>query len=120
MKKYLLIFIIVFSANTQAQNKNQIFANCQQDKEKFCSAVSNKNIRILQCLLENESNLSASCKTTLKSSLKKAGKKGSSSCKQDARKHCFWTIPGGGRIIKCLLKNEQKLSAECRKKLNDF
>ena len=120
MKKYVLILLTVFSVSIQAQNKKKILANCKQDKERFCSKTSNRTIHTIQCLLENESELSKTCKATLKSSLKKTGKKSASYCKQDVKKHCFWTIPGGGRIIKCLLKNEQKLSSLCRKKLNEL
>ena len=41
-------------------------------------------------------------------------------CKEDVKKHCRWTVPGGGRIIKCLLKNEKNLSKQCLKTLNDI
>ncbi|MEM7179282.1 MAG: hypothetical protein AAF518_00095 [Spirochaetota bacterium] len=119
MKKYFLLLLLIFSSHAQAQNKKQILANCKQDKARLCSTTSNRTIHTIQCLLENESELSKTCKATLKSSLKKTGKKGASYCKQDVKKYCLWTMPGGGRIIKCLLKNEHKLSSPCRKKLNE-
>jgi hypothetical protein len=36
-------------------------------------------------------------------------------CKGDYEKFCSGTIPGGGRIIACLKKNEDKLTAACKK-----
>jgi hypothetical protein len=36
-------------------------------------------------------------------------------CKGDYEKFCSGTVPGGGRIIACLKKNEGKLTAACKK-----
>jgi hypothetical protein len=36
-------------------------------------------------------------------------------CKGDYEAFCKGTIPGGGRALACLKKNEGKLSAACKK-----
>jgi hypothetical protein len=36
-------------------------------------------------------------------------------CKGDYEALCKGTIPGGGRVLACLRKNEGKLSAACKK-----
>jgi hypothetical protein len=36
-------------------------------------------------------------------------------CKGDYETFCKGTIPGGGRVLACLNKNESKLSAACKK-----
>ena len=36
-------------------------------------------------------------------------------CKADYQKYCKGTIPGGGRIIACLTKQGDQISAACRK-----
>lgn len=36
-------------------------------------------------------------------------------CKGDYETFCKGTIPGGGRVLACLKKNEGKLSAACKK-----
>lgn len=36
-------------------------------------------------------------------------------CKGDYEAFCKGTIPGGGRVLACLKKNEGKLSAACKK-----
>jgi acetyl esterase/lipase len=35
-------------------------------------------------------------------------------CRADFRSHCAGTVPGGGRIIQCLLAHESQLSGNCR------
>jgi hypothetical protein len=37
----------------------------------------------------------------------------------DYQKYCKGTTPGGGRIIACLSKANDKLTAECKKVLAD-
>jgi hypothetical protein len=36
-------------------------------------------------------------------------------CKGDYETFCKGTMPGGGRVLACLRKNESKLSAACKK-----
>ena len=40
-----------------------------------------------------------------------------SACMGDYKKYCKGTTPGGGRIIACLSKSSDKLTADCRKVL---
>jgi len=40
-----------------------------------------------------------------------------SACKADFEKLCAGVAPGGGRIIKCLQENADKLSAPCKSAL---
>ena len=37
-----------------------------------------------------------------------------SACKQDYEKYCAGTAPGGGRIVACLNKHRDKLTATCQ------
>ncbi len=36
-------------------------------------------------------------------------------CKADYDQFCKGTLPGGGRVLACLSKNNEKLSAACKK-----
>ena len=38
-------------------------------------------------------------------------------CKGDYEKYCKGTVPGGGRIVACLAKSSDKLTAACKKAL---
>ena len=40
-----------------------------------------------------------------------------SACMGDYKKYCKGTTPGGGRIIACLSKSSDKLTAACKKVL---
>lgn len=38
-------------------------------------------------------------------------------CEEDAAKLCRWTVPGGGRLVACMLDNVEQLSPTCRQKI---
>ncbi len=40
-------------------------------------------------------------------------------CKGDYESFCKGTMPGGGRVLACLSKNNDKLSAACKKVVAD-
>ena len=40
-------------------------------------------------------------------------------CKGDYDQFCKGTMPGGGRVLACLSKNNDKLSAACKKVVAD-
>jgi hypothetical protein len=40
-------------------------------------------------------------------------------CKADYDQFCKGTLPGGGRVLACLSKQEGKLSASCKKVVAD-
>ncbi|MBS0245293.1 MAG: hypothetical protein JSR61_01635 [Proteobacteria bacterium] len=40
-------------------------------------------------------------------------------CKGDYETFCKGTLPGGGRVLACLSKNNDKLSAACKKVVAD-
>jgi len=40
-------------------------------------------------------------------------------CKGDYDQFCKGTMPGGGRVLACLAKNTDKLSAACKKVVAD-
>jgi hypothetical protein len=40
-------------------------------------------------------------------------------CMGDYEKYCKGTMPGGGRIIACLAKSSDKLTAACKKVLTE-
>jgi hypothetical protein len=42
-----------------------------------------------------------------------------SACMGDYKKFCKGTVPGGGRIIACLAKSNDKLTLACKKVLAD-
>lgn len=41
-------------------------------------------------------------------------------CEEDAAKLCRWTIPGGGRVVKCMVEHVEELSPTCQQKISDL
>lgn len=40
-------------------------------------------------------------------------------CEADAAKFCRWVVPGGGRIVQCMLEHIEDLSSTCRQKIRE-
>jgi hypothetical protein len=38
-------------------------------------------------------------------------------CEEDAAKFCRWTVPGGGRVVKCMVEHIEELSPTCQQKI---
>lgn len=119
MNRYIIFFTLWFTKGLFAESSKNIFIECKPDIQTFCFNL-NKNIKKIQCLLENESKISDICQNTLDLYLAELKKRGSSVCKHDIKTHCKWVIPGGGRIIKCLLAKEEEISEPCKNKINEI
>lgn len=41
-------------------------------------------------------------------------------CEDDAAKFCRWTVPGGGRVVKCMFEHIEDLSPSCQQKISEL
>ncbi len=100
--------------------------SCKVDKEKFCSTVTPGNTeRMLACAYAHEDQLSGQCSHALYqaaaaleaavAALTYIAKE----CKGDVETHCASVKMGEGRILNCLNDNSGKISASCKKALDD-
>lgn len=120
MNQILLTLCLILIIVTNLLGNPIYYApECKIDYENFCKEVKQPKAKITQCLLEHNDDLSEGCKSSLKSYSEKMRNQAKGSCKEDVNKFCKWVIPGGGRIIKCLFKNEDSLSEACKKVLNE-
>lgn len=88
--------------------------SCHADREKFCKGVEQGEGHIVKCLKEHENELSAECKAHAEQ-MKAKFKEMKEECKADAEALCKDTEPGGGRIMKCLHENADKIqNAQCK------
>jgi hypothetical protein len=90
---------------------------CKEDVEKFCKDVKPGEGRIVKCLKEHESELSAGCKQKQaehKAARKERAEKFKEACQADIQQFCKDVKPGEGRILKCLKEHASEVSAGCR------
>jgi hypothetical protein len=111
-------FAILLISSLWADESSVFLPECSSDQSKFCAGITKPKSKITQCLLEHNDHLSESCKSSLKAFTESVRSEMKSYCMEDVAKFCRWVIPGGGRIIKCLFKNEASLSQACNKALH--
>lgn len=107
--------LIIFCNQTAEAQKDP----CEADWRKFCPNYAPKDPFRLFCLKNLESQISASCKATLRDVSPDAGAS-IAICSDDVAKLCAGVAPGDSRILKCLKANTKKLDFECRKKVVVF
>ena len=93
--------------------------SCKADVDKFCAQVKPGGGRIVQCLKQNEAQLSDSCKERMKMAQAEM-KEIKEACADDVQQYCAGTKPGGGRIAHCLKAHQDKISAECKTALEQM
>ncbi len=86
---------------------------CADEIENFCRDVKPGEGRLLQCLREHDSQLSAACRYKLAATTRRV-EEARQVCGDDLRKFCAEVAPGGGRLLKCLKQHMKELSPECR------
>jgi len=108
-----LCVTVVFSPSVLAA------PSCKADVDKFCAQVKPGGGRIVQCLKQNEAQLSDSCKERMKMAQAEM-KEIKDACADDVQQYCAGMKPGGGRIAHCLKAHQDKLSAECKTALEQM
>jgi len=120
MKSLKRVFLMVGLAGlllwiglpASAQNRN----SCADDIAEFCKDVSPGGGRMARCLKQHEEDLSEECKASIEQARSKV-QEAQEACSDDIQNFCKDVKPGAGRIMRCLKKNEEQLSAECRETL---
>jgi hypothetical protein len=95
---------------------------CKADIEKFCATVEKGQGRIMTCLKEHSTELSAGCKDLMQSLRKRqaAGRPQGGLrrvCATDIEKFCKDAIGKPDAMAECLRTHQKDLSDECREKV---
>jgi hypothetical protein len=114
MNKFFYLFIFIFFIPFLS-----IHSDCKVEQDKFCKEMKHPKAKAIQCLAEHKDDLSDGCKSYLKTYSEQMQQNMKAGCKADVDSFCKWVLPGGGRILKCLFKNEASLSDSCKKLLNE-
>ncbi|MGZ3450358.1 MAG: cysteine rich repeat-containing protein [Polyangiales bacterium] len=90
---------------------------CAEDVKKFCSDVKLGAGRVWDCLRKNEASLAPACNSKRKATeerFKAFVTEFAAACKSDAARLCSEVPQGKGRVIACLLRQQDDLSSTCR------
>jgi hypothetical protein len=90
---------------------------CAADVTKFCGRVEASGGRISQCLRDNEASLSAACKeerAVVAARLRARVEDFATACSRDVARVCSGVRPGRGRVVACLIRQQDDLSSTCR------
>ena len=120
-----LVIIGLFSGPAVAQRDlvETITRDCRGEIARYCGSVSPGRSRMLACLYAYSDMLTAACGFALIdgapeldhsiANLALAAK----GCGDDLRAFCSSVRPGEGRLLDCLNKNDDKVSARCKEEL---
>lgn len=130
--RYGLIVIValamVIAAGLSFAQKGPVetaMEGCKKEIDTYCKTVVPGEGRVLACLYAYEDKLSGRCVYSLyeaSNQLERAVtalRYVANECKGDISSLCADTRPGEGRIIKCLEKNDAKVSSRCKQAKKD-
>ena len=105
--------------NPVTASAQSIFASCEDDIAKFCSAVNLGHGRLSACLYAHEDQVSPSCDAAIVETadlidmLFERIRYAKQQCGADIAKLCGEVEIGQGRLFGCLYEQKPALSAEC-------
>jgi Cysteine rich repeat len=103
----------------KAKNAEKLESACQTELETYCSHVTPGNKRGLACLYAHSDKLSNACEAAFYETSEELRHATAnlnaftSACRGDMEKLCSKVAIGEGRILECLEKNQDKVSADC-------
>jgi hypothetical protein len=124
----LSFFVIVCCAGISSAQKGPIdtaIEGCKTELGTYCKSVTAGEGRLLACIYAHEDKLSGKCVFALYDAANQLEREVmalrylANECKGDVSALCADTKPGEGRILKCLEKNESKVSNRCKQAAKD-
>jgi len=124
----VMVFVIMLSIGTSFAQKGPVdtaMEGCKKELDTYCKTVTPGEGRILACLYAYEDKLSGRCVYALYDAANQlertvmALRYLANECKSDITTLCADTEPGEGRILKCLDKNQAKVSSRCKQAAKD-
>lgn len=90
---------------------------CAADVKQLCGDVQVGGGRVQDCLARNEAKLSPACsakQAAVAARFRQLVQEFSEACRRDADRLCSGVKPGRGRVVACLLRQQDDLSSSCR------
>ncbi len=132
MKKRVLFVLVLgillsFGAQVLAAETlvDTVTKGCKKELDTYCKEVTPGEGRLLACLYAYEDKLSGQCEYALYDAavqLERALTALSyvaNECRDDLQKFCSNIMPGEGRLMACMDKNEKQISSRCKQAMKD-
>jgi hypothetical protein len=96
---------------------------CAADAKKFCGEVEVGAGRVQQCMRQHEAELSPACRAkqaAADAKFRAIVAEFGADCRADVDRVCAKVKPGRGRVVACLLRQQDDLSSRCRAHTDRF
>ena len=116
-----MVFLFCGSVLAEKDPITTMTTSCQKEIETYCENVTLGEARLLACLYAHNDKLSGRCEDGLYDAIVQlertvaALSSVTNECKDDLINYCSGIAMNAGRLIKCLEKNDDKVSDRCKK-----
>ena len=120
-----VVCLFALSAGAQQNLVESVVNGCKAELDTYCKDVTPGESRILACLYARNDKLSSKCEFALydaAAQLERAVAALSyvaNECADDLDQFCRDVPTGEGRLLMCLEKNDNKVSARCKEALQE-
>ena len=120
-----LLFLVAMPVAAEQDQVKSVAQGCKAELETYCKDVSPGDGRILACLYAHGDKLSGQCEYALYDAAVQLERAVAAlayvanECADDLDQYCSEVAIGQGRLLKCLEKNDKKVSQRCKQALKD-
>ena len=120
-----IVFLSAMPALAGQDLVQTVADGCKAELESYCKDVMPGDGRILACLYSHQDKLSGRCDYALFDAAVQLERAVAAlayvvnECGDDLDEHCSSVAVGEGRLLKCLEKNEKKVTARCKDALTE-
>jgi Cysteine rich repeat len=120
-----VVCLFALSAGAQQNLVESVANGCKAELETYCKDVTPDPSRILACLYARNDKLSGKCEFAFYDAAAQLERAvaalayAANECDDDLDQFCRDVAAGKGRLLTCLEKNDQNVSARCKKALQE-
>jgi hypothetical protein len=120
-----LLFLVAIPVAAEQDLVKSVAQGCKAELETYCKDVTPGDGRILACLYAYGDKLSGQCEFALYDAAAQLERAVAAlayvanECADDLDQYCSDVAIGQGRLLKCLEKNDKKVSQRCKQALKD-
>ncbi len=120
-----LLFLVAIPVAAEQDLVKSVAQGCKAELETYCKDVTPGDGRILACLYAHGDKLSGQCEYALYDAAVQLERAVAAlaylanECSDDLDQYCSDVAMGQGRLLKCLEKNDKKISQRCKQALKD-